>query len=143
LTSGNPVEAADHLLLACHDPVCVARHLLVTRGDPVGVLPHRVEIERYCAGLLLIGRRGRSQGWPDRVRRVLWNWFDLRRQPVKRRVRACDQIAIRLPSQGGSNADTKSYQKTDEGDRSLANRGQPVWISVIFQVGLANKRCVN
>jgi hypothetical protein len=36
----------------------------------------------------------------------------------------------------GADADAKNYQVTDEGDQdSLANRGPPVWIPVIFLVG--------
>jgi len=62
LTCGHPVYAARYLLLSCGDPVCAARHLLLTGGntggDPVDALPHRVEIDQYCVGLLQIGRRG-------------------------------------------------------------------------------------
>jgi hypothetical protein len=104
----------------------------------------RVEIERCSIGLPLIGRRG----YPDHVRRVLWSWFGVRRQPPKLRVRACDHhsdwIAIGPPSQAGGDADAKNYQETDDDDQgSLANRGPPVWIPVVFQVGRANSRqCV-
>jgi len=34
----------------------LARHLLLTGGDPVDALPYRVEVERNCVKLLLVGR---------------------------------------------------------------------------------------
>jgi hypothetical protein len=75
LTCGDPFDAARYLPLTRGDLVCAARHLLLTGGNiggyPVDVLPYRVEIERYCVGLLLVRRRGRSLGQRDHVRRVL------------------------------------------------------------------------
>jgi hypothetical protein len=66
LSCGYPFYATRYLLLRCGHPVCAARHPPLTGGntggDPVDALPHGVEIEQYCVRLLLIRRRGRSQG---------------------------------------------------------------------------------
>ncbi len=119
LADAELVDAARYPLLTSgdtgSDPIYAPRNLLLIGdhivGDLVDALPHRVEIERRYVGPLLIGRRG---GWGDHVGSVVRNRFGLRRQPAKLWVRVCDHlsrcVAVRLPSQGGSDTDAKSYQ---------------------------------
>src|SRR5262249_39067010 len=95
-------------------------------GDLVDALPHRVEIERCYLGLLLIGRRGGWCGWRYCVGSALRNRFGLWRPPAKLRGRVWEPlpgcIGVRLPSQGGSYTDAKSYRETDQREQGPLDR---------------------
>jgi hypothetical protein len=86
LAGRDPVNAVRYLLLiggdTGSDPLDTAGYLLLTGGDPVDALPHRVEIERHCVELPLIGRRSGWRGERDHVGSVRRIWCGLRCQPA-------------------------------------------------------------
>jgi hypothetical protein len=97
-----------------------------TCGEPVDALPHRLEIEQYCVGLLLIGIRGGWRGQPDHVLSG-----QLVRPAAPTSQAAGTQLAIISLAESPYDCQAKvaetpmqkSYQETNEGEQSsLAKR---------------------
>ncbi len=121
----------------------LARHLLLTGGDPVDALPYRVEVERNCVKLLLVGRGGGWCGRRARVGSVPRNWGGLRYRPAKPWERTRDHLsgraAVGLPSRGSGYTDAKRDQC--EGERGSLAEPRPLALDlVIFQVGWVDSK---
>ena len=106
-----------------------ARHLLLAGGQLVHALPYRGDTGRHRLELQQFGRKGGGRGLRDHVRSGLRERCGLRCQPAKLRVQVRDhlsgRVTVRLPSQGGSDADAKRDQEAGEGARgSLAEHGR-------------------